>query len=116
VKTTLSYCLKYFLAQAIPAAFIISLLSKQILTILSTPEIAAQGCAVTPYLTASTLLFGVYALIRNVLMLEKLTHILATIWFLAAALNLVLTFFLVPRIGFIGAAIEMLCAFFYVFA
>jgi O-antigen/teichoic acid export membrane protein len=116
VKTTLSYCLKYFLALAIPAAFIISLLSKQILTILSTPEIAAQGYVVTPYMTASALLFGVYALIGNVLVLEKRTRVLATIWLFAAALNLVLTLFLIPRIGFVGAAIATLFSFAFVFA
>ncbi len=116
VKTTLSYCLKYFLALAIPAAFIISLLSKQILTILSTPEIAAQGYVVTPYIAASALLFGSYALIGNVLVLEKRTHVLGTIWLLAAALNLVLTLFFVPRIGFVGAAIATLFAFACVFA
>jgi len=115
VKTTLSYCLKYFLALAIPAAFIISLLSKQILTILSTPDIAAQGYAVTPYITASALLFGIYGLIGNVLVLEKRTPLLGTIWLLAAALNLVLTLFLVPRIGIIGAAIATLFAFACVF-
>jgi O-antigen/teichoic acid export membrane protein len=116
VKTTLSYCLKYFLALAIPAAFFLSLLSKQILTVLTTPDIAAQGYAVTPYITASALLFGVYGLVGNVLVLEKRTYVLATIWLLAAVLNLALTLFLVPRIGIIGAAIATLFAFACVFA
>jgi len=43
VKIVLRYSLKYFLLLAIPSAFGLSLLSKPILTILSTPEIASRG-------------------------------------------------------------------------
>ena len=49
VKLVLKYTLKYFLALAIPSIVGLSLLSKPILTILSTPDIAEQSYLITPF-------------------------------------------------------------------
>jgi O-antigen/teichoic acid export membrane protein len=111
VKTVLKYSLKYFLMLAIPAAFGVSLLSKPLLMILSTPEIASQGYLITPFVAASALLFGVYTVIFQVIVLEKKTKIVGTIWIIAAILNLGLNIVVVPYIGILGAAITTLLAF-----
>ena len=111
VKTVLSYSLKYFLLLAIPSAFGLSLLSKPILTILSTPEIASQGYLITPFVAASALLFGAYGVIMNMIILEKKTKIVGTIWVIAAILNLGLNLIFVPYMGILGAAITTLLAF-----
>ena len=111
VKTVLRYSLKYFLLLAIPSVFGLSLLSKPILTILSTPEIASQGYLITPFVAASALLFGVYAVVNQVFVLAKKTRILGTIWIIAAILNLGLNIIVVPYIGILGAAITTLIAF-----
>ena len=111
VKTVLSYSMKYFLALAIPSAVGLTLLSKPLLTILSTPEIAEQGYLVTPFLALSGLLFGLYAIIMQVLVLEKKTGVTGTIWTLVAALNLGLNIILVPIVGITGAAATTLFAF-----
>jgi O-antigen/teichoic acid export membrane protein len=111
VKTVLRYALKYFLALAIPSAFGLSLLSKTILTILSTPEIASQGYLITPFVAASMLLLGAYGVIMNIIVLEKKTKIVGTIWIMAAILNLGLNIVFVPYIGILGAAITTLVAF-----
>jgi O-antigen/teichoic acid export membrane protein len=111
VKTVLRYSLKYFLLLAIPATFGLSLLSKPILTILSTPEIAAQGYLVTPFVALSALLFGVRAVIAQIIILEKKTKITGTIWIIAAILNLGLNLIFIPHIGILGAAITTLLAF-----
>lgn len=58
VKTVFKYALKYFLAAAIPPVFIVSSLSKPLLLLLSTPEIAANGYLVTPFIAVSALLWG----------------------------------------------------------
>ncbi len=116
VTTVLGYCLKYFLTLAIPAVFVLSLLSQQILSILSTPEIAARGYTVTPLIAVSACLFGVYAIVSNVLVLTKRTHVLGLVWVIAAFFNVVATLFLVPRIGFMGAAVATLFAFGFVSA
>ena len=111
VKTVLRYSLKYFLAIAIPSAFGLSLLSKPILTILSTPEIASQGYLITPFVALSALLYGAYAVILQIIVLEKKTKITGAIWIMAAILNLGLNLFFIPYIGILGAAITTLLAF-----
>ena len=111
VKTVLSYSMKYFLALAIPSVVGLSLLSKPLLTILSTPEIAEQGYLITPFLALTGLLFGLFAIIAEILVLEKKTSITGTIWILAAVLNLGLNIIFVPRIGIMGAAATTLVAY-----
>ena len=111
VKTILSYSMKYFLALAIPSAVGLSLLSRPLLTILSTPEIAAQGYLITPFTALSGLLFGSYAVIMQILVLEKKTGISGTIWIVAAILNLGLNIIFVPIFGIIGAAVTTLLAY-----
>jgi len=111
VKTVLKYSLKYFLLLAIPAAFGLSLLSKPLLMILSTPEIASQGYMITPFVAVSAVLFGAYGVIMNMIVLEKKTKIVGTIWIIAAILNLGLNIVIVPYIGILGAAITTLLAF-----
>jgi O-antigen/teichoic acid export membrane protein len=111
VKTVLRYSLKYFLLLAIPATFGLSLLSKPILTALSTPEIASQGYLVTPFVAVSALLFGIYAAFHHIIILEKKTKIVGTIWIMAAILNLGINIVVVPYMGILGAAITTLLAF-----
>ena len=111
VKTVLRYSLKYFLLLAIPSAFGLSLLSKPILTILSTPEIASQGYLITPFVAASALLLGATVASTQGLYLAKRTDIGGKIWIIAAISNLGLNIVFVPYIGIIGAAITTLIAF-----
>jgi O-antigen/teichoic acid export membrane protein len=115
VKTVLRYSLKYFLLLAIPATFGLSLLSKPLLTILSTPEIASQGYLITPFVALSSLLFGAYAVISHIIVLEKKTKIAGAIWVMAAILNLGLNLIFIPYIGILGAAITTLIAFTFAF-
>ena len=49
VRIFLKYSMKYFLLIAIPSAFGLSILSKPILLILTTPEIALNGYLITPF-------------------------------------------------------------------
>jgi len=116
VKNVLSYSLKYFLLLAIPSAFGLSLLSKPLLMILSTPGIASQGYLITPFVALSALLFGTYAIIGQIIVLEKKTKITGTIWVIAAVLNLGLNIVIVPYIGILGAAITTLIAYALAFA
>ena len=53
VTTVINYSLKYFLISAVPFAIVVSIFSRQILTLLSTPEIAQNGYMVTPYIASS---------------------------------------------------------------
>lgn len=111
VKKILSYSFKYLMIISIPSTFGVSFLSKPILTLLSTSEIASQGYLVTPFVALSTLLVGVYGIIAQVLVLEKRTLISSKIWTIAATLNLLLNFVFIPYFGIVGAAITTLIAF-----
>lgn len=115
VRTILNYAMKYFTLIAVPSIFGLSLLSKTLLIILTTPEIAAQGYLITPFTALSSFFFGMYGIISNVYVLEKKTKMIGKIWLLSAILNLVLNFVFVPSIGILGAAITTLIAFAFSF-
>jgi O-antigen/teichoic acid export membrane protein len=111
VKTILGYSLKYYLLLAIPSVFGLSYLSKSILIIISTPEIAKNGYFITPFVAMSALFFGIYTILAHIIILVKKTHILAEVWILAAVLNVGLNIVLIPRIGILGAGISTLVAY-----
>jgi len=111
VRLYLKYSLKFFIALAVPAAVGLSLLSKLIIELLSTPEIAANGYFITPFVTVSAILFGIYNIIINVILLNKKTKIVGIIWVFAAILNITLNLIMIPYFGIIGAAIATLAAY-----
>lgn len=108
VRIFLEYSLKYFLLFAIPAAFGLSVLSKQVLIILTTTAIASNGYLITPFVALSSLLFGISGIINNLIILKKKTKIMGMIWIIAAILNLGLNIILIPYLGIIGAAVTTL--------
>ena len=111
VKIYLKYSLKYFLMLAIPYVFGVSLLSKQILIILSTNEIAHEGYLVVPFVAASGLFFGISSIMIQSISISKKTKVLAFVWLSAAILNILMNLIMVPLIGIIGAAIATLFAY-----
>lgn len=111
----LKYSMKYFLLLAIPCVVGLSLLSKPLLMILTTPEIAIQGYMVTPIVALSSLFFGAYGIVSNIIVLNKKTKIIGFIWVLVALINVGLTIFLIPFWGIIGAAVATLVAFLLAF-
>ena len=115
VRLYLKYLLKYYLIIAIPAVFGLSILAKPILTILSTQEIAENSYLIVPFISTSIMLFGVYVLFSQILVLKKRTDIAARIWIMAAILNLFLNIIFIPKLGIIGAAITTLIAYTFAF-
>lgn len=111
VKLYLKYSLKLFISLAVPAAVGLSILSKLIIELLSTPEIATNGYFVTPFVTVSAIMFGIYNIIINIIILNKKTKIVGMIWIFAAILNLILNLIMIPYFGIIGAAIATLSAY-----
>jgi len=111
VKICLKYSLKYFLAIAIPSVFGVSALSKQLLTIFSTPEIASSGYLIVPFVSFGILLLGSSAVIDQILSLVKKTILDTKIWLTAAVLNLGLNFIFIPKFGILGAAFTTLIAY-----
>ncbi len=115
VEIMLSRSLKYYLALAIPSFFGVSLLSKPILSVLSTEVIASQGYLITPFIAASMILYGITTILSNVLSLQRKTVQIGLIWMGAALLNLIATVALVHYLGIIGGAMATLVAFAFVF-
>ncbi len=112
IRKIFKFSTKYYLMIAIPSSFGLSILSKSILTILSTPEIANNGYLITPFIAFSNLIFGFggVSLYFSYYLCKK-THIDMVMWFIVALVNLGLNLLLVSWIGLIGAAIATMAAF-----
>ncbi|MEM0498850.1 MAG: flippase [Methanothrix sp.] len=115
VEVLLSFTIKYFLAIAIPSLFGLTLLSKPMLFILSTPDITEHSYLVTPLIALSMVFVGVASITSNIIYLVKKTTISLKISLIAAIINLVLTLLLVHRVGIIGAAAATLFTFLFIF-
>ncbi len=111
VKTHLSYSLKYLLMIAIPFVCGAAVLSKQVLRLFSTIEIASQGYYVVPLVALATLLVCICIPFGAILVLVKKTKIGGTAYTLAALINLGLNLLIVPVWGILGAAITTLIAY-----
>lgn len=110
VKKYVSYSMKYYLLISIPTLFGISILSYNILVILTTPEIATQGYLITPIIALGFLLLGIYVITSQVLLLKKKTKIIGFLWILSSLINIFLNFILIPYFGIAAAAtITTLC-------
>jgi O-antigen/teichoic acid export membrane protein len=116
VRTLIQYSVKYFLAAAIPSAFLVSVLSKPILAALSTAQIAANGYLITPFIALGAVFFGLYAIMIIVLTFEKKTRVIGTMWISAAGLNIGLNLVLVPYFGILAAAVTTLLAYAFILA
>jgi len=115
VKNMLSYSLKYFLLITIPSVFGLSVLSKQILTILSTKQIADNAYFITPFIALSILFYGATCFFSQILTLAKKTKVMGALWFIAAIMNLGLNIVLIPRFGILAAALTTLVTYIFVF-
>jgi O-antigen/teichoic acid export membrane protein len=111
VKNLMEYSIKYFLFIAIPSVIGLSLLSKPLLTLLSTSAIANAGYLITPFVAVGFLLLGLNNIIVNMIILEKKTKIIGFTWIIAATINLIFNLLLIPLFGILGAAIATLIAY-----
>lgn len=110
IKTHLSYLLKGYLLFAIPSAFGLTVLSKSLLTTLTTPEFLT-GSIIIPIIALATILLNCSSINTNILLLSKKTRTAGSISIVSASVNIVLNIILVPLIGILGAAIATLAAF-----
>lgn len=115
VKNYLRHSQKYFLLISIPSFFGLSVLSKSLLMILTTPEIASNGYLVTSFVALGVLIAGATNSYRQILVLEKKTKIIGYIWLLAAVTNVLLNIIFIPFIGILGAAFTTLIGYLIMF-
>lgn len=107
-KVYLKYSLKYFLLIAIPSVFGLSFLSRQLLEIFSTREIASNAYYIAPLIVSSILLYGISDIFSQILTLVKKTKIVGSIWGFSALLNLILNIVFIPKLGILGAGLSTL--------
>jgi O-antigen/teichoic acid export membrane protein len=115
VRTILTYSLKWYAGIAVPCVVALSVLSKPLLLVLTTQQIAANGYLVTPFVAAGTALLGAYTMLVIVIALKKKTAVIGTIWVLSAVLNFGLNLVLIPYLGLAGAALTTFLAFLLAF-
>lgn len=115
VKKYLSYSLKYYLLIIIPSVFGLSVLSRKLLVIFSTQEIASHSYFITPFITVSIFLYGVSYFFSQVLVLGKKTKTIAGIWMTAAVLNFGFNIAFIPIFGIIAAAVTTLASYLFSF-
>jgi len=115
VRTILTYSLKWYAGIALPCVFALSVLSKPLLLVLTTQQIATSGYLVTPFVAAGTALVGAYGVLVIIIALKKQTAIIGTIWGLSAVLNFGLNVVLIPYLGLVGAALTTFLAFLFAF-
>jgi O-antigen/teichoic acid export membrane protein len=115
VRTILKYSLKYYSGIILPCVFVVSVLSKPILLVLTTEQIAVNGYLVTPLVAAGVALVGLQSVFLFSLTLKKKTAVIGTMWTLSAALNFGLNLVLIPYLGLIGAALTTFLAYLFAF-
>lgn len=111
VKSYLKHSLKIFLMLSIPSFFGLTVLSKNLLTTLSTSQIAEHSYYVVPIIALGMLLTGAFSISSHVAALKKKTHIIGLIAIFSALLNFGLNFVFVPLWGILGAAITTFLAY-----
>lgn len=116
VKKYLLCSLKYFLLLCIPSVFGLSVLSRPILDLFSTPEISQNSYYIVPFVALAMLFSGIYAIISQIISLLKKTHITSAIWLAASLANIGLNFLFIPKMGILGAAITTLITYALVLA
>jgi O-antigen/teichoic acid export membrane protein len=103
-KEVYSSVLTYFLLVGMAVALVLSVLSQEILIVITTPPFYG-AYKVIPLIGLSYILYGCYFVFHAGIWLEKKTKYLALIVGVGAAVNLGLNYLLIPSYGMMGAAV-----------
>ncbi len=105
------YTLKYFLLIAIPVLFGSLVLSRPLLSLLSSKEIAEKSYFITPVVIFGAIFYGCARVLLHVLQVKLQTRSIAKAWFIAAVVNLVFNIIFLRVLGIVAAAISTAIAF-----
>jgi len=111
----LNYSIKLYLVVAVPAVVGLSVLAKPLLYILSTPALANVGYIITPILAIGGLIFGLYCIVTQIIVMERRTKITGYIWAISAVLNVVLDITAGYLFGIVGIAVTTLLIYLFAF-
>jgi O-antigen/teichoic acid export membrane protein len=111
----LNYSIKLYLVIAVPTVVALSVLAKPLLYILSTPALADVGYTITPILALGGLVFGLYCIVTQIIVMERRTKITGYIWIISTILNIVLDIAFGYLFGIIGIAVTTLLIYLFAF-
>jgi O-antigen/teichoic acid export membrane protein len=111
----LNYSIKLYIVVAVPAVVGLSVLAKPLLYILSTPALANVGYIITPILAIGGLIFGLYCIVTQIIVMERRTKITGYIWAISAILNVVLDITAGYLFGIVGIAVTTLLIYLFAF-
>ena len=105
---------RYYFLICLPLVIIISILSKEIILILSTPKYEA-GHIIIPFIASGIFFLGLSQYVAKGFELKKKTYITAIFMFSAGLINIILSIILIPIIGLIGAGLSSMVSYFSLF-
>ncbi|HID12177.1 MAG TPA: hypothetical protein EYP17_12925, partial [Candidatus Latescibacteria bacterium] len=105
--------LTYFLIAAMALFLLLSLFSREIVRLLTTPDYLPAHRAI-PLIALGYLCYGVYYIVDAGVLLEGKTQFYPLITGAGAALNVGLNLWLIPRFGMMGAALATLIAYVFI--
>lgn len=111
-KQFYSKVMTYFTAVALYMALIVSILSPELIRLMSQRQSYWRAWEVVPLITLSYVLYGMYSQLAIGINLKKKTQYLPFLLWGAAGLNLLLNFLLIPSWGMMGAAASTLASYF----
>lgn len=111
----LNYSIKLYLVVAVPAVVGLSVLARPLLYVLSTPELADIGYIITPILATGGLIFGLYCIVTQIIVMERKTKITGYIWVIATVLNVVMDISFGYLFGILGIAVTTLLIYSFAF-
>jgi len=104
----LNYSIKLYLVVAVPTFIVLSVLAKPLLYILSTPALANVGYLITPILALGGLIFGLYCIVTQIIVMERRTKITGYIWTFSTIFNIALDITFGYLFGIVGIAVTTL--------
>lgn len=107
LKHYLRQSLQYYHIFAIPTIFGLFVVSRDLLEILTTAEIAKTSAHIVPIIAIGLYFLGLFTILAQSMILTKATDVNAYFWISCAAINLTLNLILIPILGIEGAAIVM---------
>jgi O-antigen/teichoic acid export membrane protein len=109
-RVLLSEICRYYLLFAVPATVGLSVLSKPVMRILAAPSYFS-GYEVIPLIAFSLFTIGIIDRFSTVLTFYKRTNLIMYCIIVCAILNLALNLFLIPKYGYMAAALTTFLAF-----
>ncbi len=111
VKNIIHLCTKYFVLFSLPLIAGFTIIGKDFLTVVTTPEIASNAYLILITSSVVGLLMGLEIIFRQTIGLKKDTKLIGLMWGIAAVLNVGANIILIPRYGILAAGVTSIASY-----